>query len=325
MIRGDFLLVDERRRADPWRNQGTPDWAAHALTGVPLFQGVSRRHLRKIIKLIAVREYGDGVRVVRVGSKGEAFHIVLEGKALVELPGGDEIVLKPGDAFGELALIDGAPRSATVIASQGLYTGRIERADFRRLLRDEPAIAAGLLPGLVGVVRYLEGDKRPEGAASAAKAAPTGAGVDTSEGKIEGRAVLGWMLALRHVPLFAPLSEGHLRRVARLFAVRDYKDGSVLVREGDPGDSFCVLLGGKARVERKGVKTYELEPGQWFGELALVDGAPRAATITAHFPTTVARLPRSAFQKLLKDEPRIALGLANSLVALIRDLQAQQK
>ena len=97
----------------------------------------------------------------------------------------------------------------------------------------------------------------------------------------------------------------------------------MLVREGDPGDSFCVLLGGRARVEREGIKTFELESGQWFGELSLIDGAPRAATITAHFETTVARLPRSAFQKLLKDEPRIALGLTSSLVALIRELQQQ--
>ena len=151
MIRGDFLLVDDKRRAGQWTPHGTPDWAAHALTGVPLFTGISRRHLRKIVGLISVREYGDGVRAVRAGSKGEAFHIVLDGKALVELPGGDEIVLKPGDAFGDLALIDGAPRSATVIAEARAYI-RAHRA--RRLppsVRDEltAAMAVGLLPGLV--------------------------------------------------------------------------------------------------------------------------------------------------------------------------------
>jgi hypothetical protein len=49
---------------------------------VPLFQGVGRRHLRRIIELLSV-EYGDGVPVVRKGSKGEAFHIVLDGEAMV--------------------------------------------------------------------------------------------------------------------------------------------------------------------------------------------------------------------------------------------------
>jgi CRP-like cAMP-binding protein len=316
------MLTEDIRRGERFTPHGQPDWAVHALAGVPLFKGVGRRHLRRVIKLIVVREYGDGVRVVRVGSHGEAFHIVLDGKALVEVPGGDEIVLKPGDAFGELALIDGAPRSASVIASQGLMTGRIGRADFRRLIREEPAVAVGLLPGLVGIIRHLEGEAAPKGPA-AGKRAPVGAtaGGAAPEAAVEGRDLMGWMLALRHVPLFAPLSEKHLRRVAKLFAVRRYRDGSVLVREGDPGDSFCILLGGKARVERDGVKTYELESRQWFGELALIDGAPRAATVTAHYETIVARLPRSAFQKLLRDEPRIALGLTESLVALIRELQ----
>jgi CRP-like cAMP-binding protein len=328
MIRGDFLLIEDTHRGEMWTPHGQPDWAVHALAAVPLFGGIGRRHLRRVIKLIVVREYGAGVRVVRVGSRGEAFHIVLDGKALVELPGGEEIVLRPGDGFGELALIDGAPRSATVIASNGLTTGRIARADFRRLIREEPAVAVGLLPGLVGIIRHLEGATTPEGGPSAGKRAPIGeaAGGATpaaAETAVQGRDLLGWMLALRHMPLFVPLSEGHLRRVAKLFAVRRYRDGSVLVREGDPGDSFCILLGGKARVERAGVKTHELESGESFGELALIDGAPRAATVTAHFDTTVARLPRSAFQKLLRDEPRIALGLVDSLVALIRELQQQ--
>jgi CRP-like cAMP-binding protein len=321
MIRGDFMLNEDVRRGGQWTPHGQPDWAVRALATVPLFQGVSRRHLRRVVKLVVVREYGDGVRVVRLGSQGEAFHIVLDGKALVELPGEEEIVLRPGDAFGELALIDGAPRSATVVASGDLTTGRIGRADFRRLLREEPAVAVGLLPGLVGIVRYLEDEAAPR--AAAAKRASLGDVVGGATTAVDGRALLGWTLALRHVPLFVPLSDNHLRKVATLFDVKKYRDGSVLVREGDPGDSFCVLLDGRARVEREGVKTHELQSGDWFGELALIDGAPRAATITAQAETTVARLSRSAFQKLLKDEPRIALGLTSSLVALIRELQRQ--
>ncbi len=323
MIRGDFLLNKDMLRDAPWTPHGQPDWAVRALAGVPLFKDVNRRHLRRIVKLIVVREYGQGARVVRVGSRGEAFHIVIDGKAFVELPGGEEIVLEPGDAFGELALIDGAPRAATVVAGEGLMTGRIARADFRRLLRDEPAVAVGLLPGLVKIIRSVEGEAAPEGASSAGKRAPLGEAGGGATTAVEGRDLLGWMLALRHVPLFAPLSEKHLRRVAKLFVVKRYRDGSTLIRQGDPGDSLCILLGGRARVEREGIKTFELESGQWFGELSLIDGAPRAATITAHFETTVARLPRSAFQKLLKDEPRIALGLMTSLVAIIRELQQQ--
>ncbi len=316
------MLAGDLRKTEPWTPHGQPDWAVRALSGVPLFTGMSRRHLRRVVKLVQVREYGKGVRVVRLGSRGDAFHIVLDGKALVEAPNGDELVLTPGDCFGELALFDGAPRAATVIAGEGLMTGQIGRADFRRLLREEPTVAVALLPGLVGVVRSLEGEATPEGASAAGKRAPLGE-ADGGASVAEGRDLLGWMLALRHVPLFAALPQKHLRRVARHFALRKYADGAVLVRQGDPGDSFSVLLDGKACVERPGIETLELGPGQWFGELALIDGAPRAATITACLPTTAARLSRSAFQKLLRDEPRVALALADSLVAIIRDLQRQ--
>jgi len=323
MIRGDFLLIEDTHRGESWAH-GQPDWAVRALATVPLFSGVSRRHLRRVIKLIAVREYGDGVRVVRVGSRGEAFHIVLDGKALVEVPGGDEIVLKPGDGFGELALIDGAPRAATVIASRGLVSGRIARADFRRLIREEPAVAVGLLPGLVKTIRAIEGEAAPRIGAPVEEAAPTGGTAGAAqEGAIQGRDLMGWMLALRHVPLFATLPQGHLRRAAKLFTVRRYRAGSVIVRQGDPGDSFCVLLDGTASVDRPGLTIPDLEAGHWFGELALIGEAPRAATVKARGDVTVARLSRRAFQKLLKDEPRIALGLVDSLVALIRELQQQ--
>ena len=70
---------------------------------------------------------------------------------------GSATTLQPGDYVGELALLYGAPRSATVLAAGELTTARIARGAFLKLLRQEPAIAVGLLPGLVGIVRELRG------------------------------------------------------------------------------------------------------------------------------------------------------------------------
>jgi CRP/FNR family cyclic AMP-dependent transcriptional regulator len=75
----------------------------------------------------------------------------------VRTANGSTATLQPGDYFGELALFDGAPRSATVLAAGELTTARIVRGAFLKLLRQEPAIAVGLLPGLVGIVRELQG------------------------------------------------------------------------------------------------------------------------------------------------------------------------
>jgi CRP-like cAMP-binding protein len=61
-----------------------------------------------------------------------------------------------GDCFGELALLDGGPRSASIVASGELTTARIRRLDFRRVLHDDPVLARGLLNGLVRTVRDMQ-------------------------------------------------------------------------------------------------------------------------------------------------------------------------
>jgi CRP-like cAMP-binding protein len=66
-----------------------------------------------------------------------------------------------------------------------------------------------------------------------------------------------------------------------------------------------------------------LDPGACFGELALIDGAPRSATVTSLEQVTVAELPRAAFLRLLQNEPRTAVPMIGGLVALIRELEGQ--
>ncbi|MBE0528286.1 MAG: cyclic nucleotide-binding domain-containing protein, partial [Thermoleophilia bacterium] len=78
-------------------------------------------------------------------------------------PSGHSRELGADDCFGELALIDGAPRSATVSAIGELTTAKIMRSDFQKLLKAEPAVAIGLLDGLVGIVRDLQHAVGPVG------------------------------------------------------------------------------------------------------------------------------------------------------------------
>jgi CRP-like cAMP-binding protein len=128
-----------------------------AQTDIPLFRGLSKRHLRRVARLAQLRPYVGSKPVVRAGSRGDAFYIILDGSAEVRMADGSTVSLQPGDYFGELALLDGATRAATVSAEGELTTARIARSDFLKLLRQEPAIAHGLLPGLVGIVRDLQG------------------------------------------------------------------------------------------------------------------------------------------------------------------------
>ena len=131
----------------------------------------------------------------------------------------------------------------------------------------------------------------------------------------------GWLPVLGRVPLFQSLSQRHLRRVGRLAEMKRFGKGAQVVRAGARGDAFYVILDGGAEVATPRGRTRKLKQGDYFGELALFDGAPRAATVTATGVLTTARIGRAAFQKLLKDEPAIGVGFAHGLVAIVRDLQ----
>jgi CRP/FNR family transcriptional regulator, cyclic AMP receptor protein len=128
-----------------------------AETDIPLFRGLSKRHLKRVARLAELRQYVGSRPIVRVGTPGDAFYIVVDGSAEAQTAEGTTVPLKPGDYFGELALLDGAPRSATVSSVGELTTARIARPDFLKLLREEPTIAVGLLTGLVAIVRSQQG------------------------------------------------------------------------------------------------------------------------------------------------------------------------
>jgi len=133
----------------------------------------------------------------------------------------------------------------------------------------------------------------------------------------------GWIPVLERVPLFQALSKRHLRGVARLAELKRFKDGAAVVRAGARGDAFYIVLDGKARVETPAGHKHDLNAGDYFGELALLDGAPRAATVSSVGSMATARIPRTGFLKLLRDEPEIGVGLAQGLVAIVREMQAE--
>jgi CRP-like cAMP-binding protein len=125
-------------------------------TDIPLFKGLSKRHLRRIARAAELLQHVGTVEVVHAGAPGDSFYVIVDGAAEYRALDGDTGTLQPGDYFGELALIDGAPRAATVTSIGELTALRISRSSFLKLLRDEPAIAVGLLPGLVAIVRELQ-------------------------------------------------------------------------------------------------------------------------------------------------------------------------
>ena len=128
---------------------------------------------------------------------------------------------------------------------------------------------------------------------------------------------------LADVPLFAALAPHLLDELARASRTRRYAAGQVLWNEGDPGEALLVLEEGQLRVCRftgagTEVVLSVVEAPAALGELALLDGAPRDATVIAQQPVTVRLVPRSTFQDLLRREPTVVDGLLRTLAALVR-------
>ena len=128
-----------------------------------------------------------------------------------------------------------------------------------------------------------------------------------------------WASVLADLPLFARISKRRLRKVASLAQIQEFSPGAIVVESGQPSDAFYLILGGRAKVLGKSRRT--LGTGDYFGEMGLIDGEPRSATIAAEGELQAMKLPRRPFLKLLNQEPQIATAMMAELAARIRSLE----
>jgi CRP/FNR family cyclic AMP-dependent transcriptional regulator len=128
-----------------------------------------------------------------------------------------------------------------------------------------------------------------------------------------------WAGVLAGLPLFARVGKRRLRKIASLAQVQDFSPGAVVVEAGQPSNAFYLVLGGRARVVGKSRR--KLGMGDYFGEMGLIDGEPRSATIVAEDELQVMSLPRRPFLRLLNQEPQIATAMMAELAARIRALE----
>lgn len=122
---------------------------------VPMFQGLSRRQLRAVTARCEVADFMADHSIVRKGDKGDAFYVVLTGQAKV-MSGRKFITrLLPGDHFGEIAVIDGGPRTASVISETPMTLLVLTQKDFRQVMKDDPTLAFHMLTALARMFRRV--------------------------------------------------------------------------------------------------------------------------------------------------------------------------
>jgi CRP-like cAMP-binding protein len=111
---------------------------------------------------------------------------------------------------------------------------------------------------------------------------------------------------LRRIPLFAGCSRAELEAVSRVADELRFPAGRVLMQQGAPGRELVVLVDGEVGIERDGVEIAVRQGGDFLGELALVTGRPRTATVTAKTDLQTLVVDRVSFDRLLRDTPTIA-------------------
>jgi CRP/FNR family cyclic AMP-dependent transcriptional regulator len=123
------------------------------LRSLPLFANVHDDALERLARVATEFEVPAGQVLVEIGQPGSGMFVVEEGDVAVDLPSGGEIVLGPGEFFGEMSLLTDDPHSARVRAKTAVRCIALSRRDFAALLDDEPKIAVAMLPVLARRLR----------------------------------------------------------------------------------------------------------------------------------------------------------------------------
>jgi CRP/FNR family cyclic AMP-dependent transcriptional regulator len=123
------------------------------LKRVPLFADLNEHELKRIASVFKERRFSQGDTIIQQGSGAAAFFVIDSGEATVFVDGKEHRVLKPGDYFGEMALIDAGTRTASVVASSDLACSGVTFWDFRPLVEQNGVIGWKLLQSLIEIYR----------------------------------------------------------------------------------------------------------------------------------------------------------------------------
>lgn len=268
-----------------------PPSTAGGLPAIPLFSSLTRDELKEVLSsAMEVQSLGDGEVVVREGEPGDALYALAEGQAGVfrGLGTPDErrvASLVAGDVFGEVSIISGAPRVASVVAEGPALVLRTSRGAMASVILRFPRVKRALMQF------YRE------------------------------RLLAN---ALRANPVLRGLPEHEKRALTEAFKPCAFEDGATLIAEGQPPGFVSLLLRGACTVSHQsGARYADLREGDLFGEVSVLTGGPATATVRAQGQVLALRLPADVFKARVLKDGAAALAvkkLAEARLARTREL-----
>ena len=267
-----------------------------------VFAGISERGLVRVAEKLRPRSVAAGQPLMKQGEPSTAMYLLASGRVRVERSDRDatqpqlELAqLGPGEVVGEMGLLDGRPRSATVVAIQPVEAYELDAEGLTEVMALLPEVCRGL--------RELVTERLRETDALAAR-----------------------MLTnlLRRMPIFEPVSSAALARLAAGGQHHLFRRGEVLMRQGDASLAMYVIVRGQVQVERTHphilapVELAVLGPGEVVGEMGLLDGEPRSATARALEDVDAMEIDRDALGTAMLDHPELAAALLHIVTQRMR-------
>lgn len=239
-----------------------PQATVDRLRDVDQLRRLTRAQLEQVAGLAERVQVDEGEVLAREGRVGREFFLILSGTVAVTQGGLHVDTLGPGSVFGEVIATNLGPRYATVTALTALDVLIIGPREFAAMV-EIPGFRDAM-PMAIVTSRSLTSTLAPE--------------VGMTE---DGRALTMLVERLQGVPWFAACSDEQLAEIARMAEHLQIQDGEVILREGRLGRELYIILDGTVVVTRAGRTVNEWGPGDYFGELAAIEEAPRSATVTA--------------------------------------------
>lgn len=272
----DDILLDVDVDIEGLDAPATPPWA-EKLPTIPLFSDLAQEAFLKLLEACRLRRLIPGEVAVQQGERGISFFVIVHGAMEVlhkDEATGEELrlaTLQDGSFFGEMALLNGTPRTASVRALEETDLLEFTASTLRHLVQEHPSVANALR-------RFYR------------------------------QRLLANVMATS--PLFRPLArEARLHLIER-FRSREVRPGEVLIAEGQPADGLFVLMSGKVEVSKQDADggrrvVGEIREGEPFGEYSLLSGATASATCRMVSRGMVLRLPADEFRVWSESHPDV--------------------
>ncbi len=317
----------------------TPEYFT-ALRRAPILAGLSEDHLRGLLRHLKRRTLTAGEALFKQGWRGDFMAVVADGAFQASVTGTDGretpvSELSAGDVVGEMACVDPAPRSATVMAKSPAVVYCLSRSMLLALRDKGPAVAMAILSGVITQVtdRIRRTNMRIEERMQGATDGGAGRGRDTA-GAV--RSALGAAAArsprlhrepvdLSKVGDLGDLTSVDLEILSSVARCLRFEAGALLCAEGEAGESCYVMVEGEVDVIKlvgDSPRTLTTLSGCLLGQMALVDPGPRSATLRAGSAVVALELGRDTFTQLLGEHSPFAMRFQDMLaVSGIRQLR----